>query len=168
MDSGGAMKKLFGRNCLMVGAFAIVLCLNVSCAHDPVLFTQPGVEIWNLNITVELGDRLVKIENQKMILIPSETEKDVYSVLAEISAKIDPPAGPWLVNFTEGKWTGEVKKGIFMGKTNRRLDGNIEGGSAIMQGSVKGTFSGTRASGTFRESAQGAEVLGKWTAEKIS
>jgi len=158
------MKKNPECNYLMAGAFMLVLCLVIGCAQDPVRFTQPGAEIWNLNITIV--DYGVEIKNQRMFLIPSQTEKGVFSVVAEISSKIDPPAGPYGVFFTKGEWKGEVRNGIFVGETSRISD--THDGPGSLQGSVKGTFSGTRASGTFRESAQGAEAYGKWAAQKIS
>jgi hypothetical protein len=158
------MKKNPGYNYLVAGAFMLVLCLLIGCAQDPVRFTQPGAEIWNLNFTFANAE--VEIKNQRMFLIPSQTEKGVFSVVAEISSKIDPPEGPYGVFFTKGKWKGEVRNGIFVGETDRIAD--THEGPGYLQGSVKGTFSGTRASGTFRESAMGLEVYGKWTAQKIS
>jgi len=158
------MKKKFGCIYLMAGAFMLVLCSVIGCAQDPVRFTQPGAEIWNLDITIEAYG--VEIKNQKMFLIPSPTEKGVFSVTAEISSKIDPPAGPYGVFFTQGEWKGEVRNGILEGKVNRSIESRA--GPGILQGIVKGTFSDTRASGTTRESAAGGEVYGKWTAEKIS
>ena len=162
--SGVAMKKNPECNYLMAGAFMLVLCLVIGCAQDPVRFTQPGAEIWDLDITI-VGYE-AEIKNQRMFLIPSQTEKGVFSVVAEISSRIDPPGGPFAVFFTKGKWKGEVRNGIFVGETSRVEDTHETPG--YLQGSVKGTFSGTRASGTFRESNIFMEVYGKWTAQKIS
>jgi hypothetical protein len=150
------------------GLLILLSLFIVGCAEDPVRFTQPGVEIWKLDIT--MGKSKIEIKDQKMILTPSETEKGVFSVLVEISADIYPPAGPSGIYHTEGSWKGEIRNGIFAAKTSRRVDCQIDPHSMVASGEVKGTVSGSRASGTIKEDLAivGIEVYGKWTAEKIS
>jgi hypothetical protein len=163
------MLKSSGRKCLIeVVIWVFLLVLIASCAQDPVRFTQSGVEIWKLDIAMTEPFQF-EMKNQKMIITPSETEKGVFSVLVEISADIDPPAGIAGLFYTEGSWKGEIRNGIFAAETSRRGDCQFEPKSVVVSGEAKGTVSGSRASGTIKEYiGAGMDLYGKWTAEKIS
>jgi hypothetical protein len=115
-----------------------------------------------------LPTRQYQIKDQKMLLSPSQTEKGAFSVVAEISAKNNPPAGPFGLEETHGRIEGEIRNGVFKGEIDRRLIISTEG-QRNSTGEMKGTFSNNRASGTLKESvASGMDIYGTWTAEKIS
>ena len=158
--------KSLSRNFGLTMFFAFAIGSIYGCAEKPITFAGPGVQIWLLNITY-IDPYKFEMTNQKMVLTPSGTEKDVFSVVAEISADIYPHAGSWGLSFVEGKWEGEVKNGNFVGKANTtsRLEW---AGSVICRGDVKGTFSGPRASGTLKDDCPAIGRYAKWTAEKIS
>ena len=159
--------KSLSRNFAIALFVAFVIGSIYGCAEKPITFAGPGVQIWSLNITYTDPVKF-KMNNQKMMLTPSGTEKDVFSVVAEISADISPPVGPWGLFFVDGKWVGEVRNGNFVGKMNTVATVSLEGGSGICRGTVKGTFSGSRAAGTLNDICPVFNRSGKWTAEKIS
>jgi len=159
--------KSLSRNFGLTLFLAFAIWSIYGCAEKPITFTGPGVEIWSLNITYTDPYKF-EMNNQKMMLTPSGTEKDVFSVVAEISADINPEAGSWGLYLVEGKWEGEVKNGNFAGKANTSRMLSVESGSVICRGRVKGTFSGSRASGTLVDGCPAFRHYAKWTAEKIS
>ena len=157
--------KIFDRSYWLVFGVLFFTFLIQGCVKQPVQLSGPGTEKWNLNAIVNFGDDTAEINNQKMYLIPSPTEKGVFSVVAKIEWEFSPPFGRFGAYSVRGEWNGEIKNGIFAGTTSKIVQ--TEEGPGNVTGDVKGTFSGDRASGTFTETSDGGITRGQWTAEKI-
>ena len=113
-----------------------------------------------------LFDTGPEFKDQTLVLKPSETERDVFVVSANINAEIKSPDFGELQYFM--KWNGEVRNGMMQCDIAVRVDRFGMGYPSNHQGNgtAKGTFVRRRASGTFNIST-GFSDTGTWTAERI-
>lgn len=136
------------------------------CAEKPIKFDEPGVQIWKMNLVYDDG---FVLNDQTLILKPSETEKDVYHVTADMEYERESKI--WGRVRGSVKWRGEVRNGLMLCDINA-VAASVSGGGDpqgdTLTGTAKGTFSGRRASGTSKASGRSGVSLTKWTAERIS
>jgi hypothetical protein len=157
--------KSLSRNISIALFFAFVIGSFYGCAEKPITFAGPGVQIWKLNAVYDTGARVL---DQTLILKPSETEKNVFHVTANVYQESDSSTEKFrLIE----KWTGEIRNGAMICNTTG-LYTVIEGsepGSYTYVGEAKGTFSKKRAAGNIHLQTEGSgPITGKWTAERIS
>jgi len=166
--------KSLSRNFALTLFFALAIGSFYGCAEKPITFAGPGVQIWKLKIVytsgIEWKDQTAAIEwkDQTMVLRPSETEKDVFHVTATIDTKGESERWGGFRVFEE--WKGEIRNGAMMCNIDgiwTRLGSGGSPSSSSVHGTVKGTFSKRRASGTTKLRGNIIQQ-GKWTAEKIS
>ena len=154
--------KLLGRNFAIAMAFAFAIGSIYGCADKLITFSEPGVQIWKLNMIFDTG---LGFKDQTLLLKPSETEKDVFVVSANINEEIKSPDFGELQYFM--KWNGEVRNDMMQCDIAFRVDRFGMGlPSSQGNGRAKGTFVKRRASGTFNVST-GFSDTGTWTAERI-
>jgi len=158
--------RLFGRDAAMMFFLLFTVGSIWGCAEKPIKFDEPGVQIWKMDIVYEDG---FVLKDQTLVLKPSETEKDVFHVTADM--EFERESKQWGRIRMSVKWKGEVRNGLMMCDI-RFLVASVTGvGDAqgdIGTGTAKGTFSGRRASGTSKASGRAGLVFNKWTAERIS
>ncbi len=157
--------KSLSRNIALTLFFAFAIGAIYGCAEKTITFAGPGVQIWKLNIVYDSG---FEIEDQALVLKPSETEKDVFHVTATIDTEGESEKLGKFRVFSE--WKGEIRNGAMMCNIDGILHSltSTSTGSSSVHGTAKGTFSKRRASGTFLHRERRGTRYGKWTAERIS
>jgi hypothetical protein len=158
----GATMKLLERNFAIAMVFIFAIGSIYGCADKLITFSEPGVQIWKLNMIFDAGPGF---KDQTLVLTPSETEMDVFVVSADINEEIKSPDFGEQQYFM--KWDGEVRNGMMQCDIAFRVDRFGMGyPSSQGNGTAKGTFVKSRASGTFNIST-GFSDTGTWTAERI-
>ena len=153
--------KLLGRNFAIAMVFTFAIGSIYGCAEKLITFSEPGVQIWKLNMAFDTGPGF---KDQTLVLKPSETETDVFVVSANVSEEIKSP------DFGElhMKWDGEVRNGMMQCDIVFREDPFGMGvPSSQGNGTAKGTFVRRRASGTFNIVSGFSARTGTWTAVRI-
>jgi hypothetical protein len=157
--------KSLSRNVVLTMFLAFAIGSICGCAEKPITFAEPGVQIWKINIIYENGIRFL---DQTLILKPSETEKNVFHVTANVYQESKSSTEKFR---STSKWTGEIRNGAMVCNITG-LYNVIEGsdpGSYTFVGEAKGTFSKKRAAGNIHIQTEGTGAsTGKWTAERIS
>ncbi len=156
--------KSLSRNAVLTMFFAFVIGSICGCAEKPITFAGPGVQIWKLNAVYDDGSNF---KDQTLVLKPSETEKDVFYVIATIDAETEGSKGQFYLAM---KWKGEIRNNAMICNTTgmMRISAGVDESGYILSGEAKGTFSERRASGTSILSNKWNTKWGKWTAERIS
>jgi len=155
--------KSLSRNVAIALFFAFAIGSIYGCAEKPITFTGPGVQIWKLNVVYDSG---FEIEDQTLVLKPSETEKDVFHVTATIDTEGESEKLGKFRVFSE--WKGEIRNGAMICNIDGISSFDDFEGEGVGHGTAKGTFSKRRASGTIRMQTEGGLYQAKWTAERIS
>ncbi len=154
--------KSLSRNVALTLFLAFAIWSIYGCAEKPITFAGPGVQIWKLNIVYDSG---VEIKDQTLVLKPSETEKDVFHVTATIDTIGESERWGEFRIFAE--WKGEIRNSAMMCNIDGIWTNFTASGATSVHGTVKGTFSKRRASGTIILRGNIIQQ-GKWTAERIS
>lgn len=105
----------------------------------------------------------------EMSITRSEDEEDTFYVNGPLSWDIKKTAGGYGSGRMNGTLKGKIKDGIL----NAKIFGyvTVEGGSATVSGKMVGTFSNTRANGTWNFTARSVQLYpfsGEWSAEKAT
>lgn len=155
--------KSLGRNFGIAMVFIFAIGSIFGCAEKLITFSEPGVQIWKLNMISDTG---LGFKDQTLVLTPSETEMDVFFVSANINEEIKSPDFGEQQYFM--KWDGEVRNGMMQCDIAFRVDRFGMGlPSSQSNGTAKGTFVKRRASGTFNIGIGFGPGTGTWTAERI-
>ena len=156
--------KSLSRNVTIALFFAIAIGSIYGCAEKPITFAGPGVQIWKLNAVYDDGS---SFKDQTLVLKPSETEKDVFHVIATIDTETEGDRGQLYLAM---EWKGEIRNNAMICNITgmMQISLGIEDSSYILSGEAKGTFSERRASGTTILRNRWVTKFGKWTAERIS
>jgi hypothetical protein len=158
--------KLFCRNAAMMLFLLFTVGSIWGCAEKPIRFDETGVQIWKMTIVWDDG---FVLEDQTLVLKPSETDKDVFHVTADMEYERESKI--WGRVRISGKWRGEVRNGRMLCDINY-VAASVSGGGDPQgdtgTGTAKGTFSDRRASGTSKAAGRAGPQFAKWTAERVS